>query len=104
MVNRGLEEDENREEEEAVGHPVNAAEEAKRKARNRKKAQAKKTAKQKKKDLGVGWAGAKQADGYHEGESQDLLGQAQLANEIEEEDRWAQASTDAKEGRTSSKI
>ena len=99
-VNRGLEEDENREEERAVGQPpsVNATEEAKRKARNRKKAQAKKAAKQKKKALGDGGEGAKQAGGDHEGGSQDLFVQDQLANEAEEEDGDAKASRNANEG------
>ena len=97
MVNRGLDEDEKREKEGAVGQlpSVDAAEEAKRKARNRKKAQAKKAAKQKKKAAGDGGAGAKQAEGDHEGGLQDLHGQGQHANETEEEDRGAQASTDA---------
>lgn len=106
MVNRDLEEDEKREEERAVEQlpSVDAAEEAKRKARNRKKAQAKKAAKQKKKAVGDGGAGAKQAEGDHEGGLQDLLDQEQVANETEEEDRGAQASTDAKGGRNLHKI
>ena len=99
-VNRGLEEDENGEEEGTVGQlpSVNAAEEAKRKARNRKKAQAKKAAKQKKKALGDRGEDTKQAEGDHEGGSQDLLGQDQLANEAEEGEGGAQASPNAKEG------
>ena len=106
MVNRGLEEDEKREEERAVEQlpSVDAAEEAKRTARNRKKAQAKKAAKQKKKAVGDGGAGAKQAEGDHEGGLQDLLDQEQVANETEEEDRGTQASTDAKGGRNLHKI
>lgn len=106
MANRGLEEDEKTEEEGAVRQlpSVDAAEEDKRKARNRKKAQAKKAAKQRKKALGDRVEGAEQAEGDHQGEIQGLLGQDQLANETEDEDGGAQASTDAKGGQTLPKI
>lgn len=73
-------------------------EEAKRKAKNRKKALAKKASKQRKKALGE-----KQAEGDdHEGESKDLLGdgQSQLATWTEKEEGGAQASADAKESHT----
>lgn len=69
-------------------------EEAKRKAKNRKKALAKKASKQKKKALGE-----KQDEGEQEEESKDLLGagQSQLANTTEKEEGGvAQASIDAK--------
>lgn len=93
ILSRGLEE-----EDEVKGQlsSVDAAAEAKRKAKNRKKAQAKKASKQKKKSLGE-----RQAEGDHEGESKDLLGQSLFANLTEQEEGGAQASKDAKEGRTS---
>ena len=106
MPNRSLQEDEKREEEGAVGQlpSMDAAEDPKRKPRNRKKAQAKKAAKQKKKTLGDEELDKRQAEGGYEGESQDLIGQDQLANETEEGGGGAQAITDDKEGGTSPKI
>ena len=87
-VNWGLEEDENREEGGVMGQlpSMNATEEANRKERKSHESLAKKAAKQKKKALGDRGEGAKQAEGDHEGGSQDLLGQDQLANEAEEEE------------------
>ena len=101
MANRGLEEDEKVEDE---GASVDAAEDAKRKARNRKKAQAKKAAKQRKKALGDGGAGERQAEGGHEKGSEYLLGQGQLADKVEEEEGAAQASIDAKGAQSSLKL
>lgn len=85
LANRCLEEDEKVEEEEA-----------KQKARNGRKGQAKKAAKQKKKALENGGVGGRQVEGDHDGRSQHLIGQDQLANEAENEELEAQASKDAK--------
>lgn len=90
---------------EATGelNPAAAVEDAKRKARNRKKAQAKKAAKQKRKALGTSEADDRQAEGDDDGGSQYPLDQDQLTGGAEEEEEVAQAST-AKVAQTSSKI
>ena len=64
---------------------ANAAEEAKRKARNRKKALAKKSAKQKRRALGARETDDMQVEKDNERGSQYLLGQDQLADGTEEE-------------------
>lgn len=71
-------------------------EEAKRKARNRKKALAKKASKQSKKALRE-----KQTEEEHKGESSDLLCQRELAKLTEREGGEAQDSKDAKESPSS---
>lgn len=100
-------EEERQKQREATGQldPAAAAEEAKRKARNRKKAQAKKAAKQRRNALGTREADDRQAEGNDNGGSQYLLDQDQLGEGAEEEDEEevAQAST-AKVAQTSSKI
>lgn len=80
---------------------------AKRKARNRKKAQAKKAAKQKRKALGTREADNKQAERYGEGGSQYLLGEDQLSDGAEEEEdeiEAVQVSTNSNVAQTSSKV
>lgn len=70
-------------------------EEAKRKARNRKKAEAKKAVKQRRKALKAGGADEGRADGDDDGRLQYLPGQVQLADDVEEKEGEAQASKDA---------
>lgn len=79
-------------------------EEAKRKARNRKKAEAKKAVKQRRKALKAGGADEGRADGNDDGRLQYLPGQVQLADDVEEKEGEAQASKDAKGAQNSLKI
>lgn len=78
--------------------------EAKRKARNRKKAEAKKAVKQRRKALGAGGADEGRADGEDDGRLQYLLGQVQVADDVEEKEGEAQASKDVKGAPNSPKI
>lgn len=71
-------------------------EEAKRKARNRKKAEAKKAVKQRRKALKDGGADKGRVDGDDDGRLKYLLAQVQLADDAEEKEGEAQASKDAK--------
>lgn len=69
--------------------------EAQRKARNRKKAEAKKVVNQRRKAVKAGRTEGR-AEGDDNGRLHDLLGQVQPAEEAEEKEGGAQASKDAK--------